>query len=306
MKVSLNKIIKYLDIDHQMFSANNSIFLNGVANTSSAIKNQLAFIDENRADKYLLFEKSKASVLIVDKTFLNVKTDNNKIHICVTNPKLVFLKIFNKFFKEQLSTGIHSSATIHPKAKIDKNVLIEANCMIGKSIIQSGTVIKSNVSIGDNVTIGKNVLINSGCVLGADGYGYLRDENKFPIQFPHIGGIIIEDFVDLGSNTTIDNGSLTPTIIGYGSKIDNLVHIGHNVKIGKCVYIAANSSIAGSSVIGDYSELWLGVSVADGINIGDNCNVGIGSVVIKNIESNKKCFGNPARVFSSNNLNNEI
>jgi UDP-3-O-[3-hydroxymyristoyl] glucosamine N-acyltransferase len=300
MKVSLNKIIESLDSEFTLSTNNTNIILNGVNSTNNAIKNQLTFIDEKRDDKLLLFEKSDASVLIVDKSFINEKSDKSKICIYVQNPKFVFTKIYNDFFKETISIGIHRSVIIHPEALIDKNVLIEPNCVIGKSIINSGSIIKSNVSIGDNVTIGENVLINSGCVLGADGYGYIRDENKFPIQFPHIGGIIIEDFVDLGSNTSIDNGSLTPTIIGYGSKIDNLVHIGHNVKIGKCVYIAANSSIAGSSVIGDYSELWLGVSVADGINIGDNCSIGIGSVVIKNVESNKKCFGNPARVFSNN------
>ena len=144
-----------------------------------------------------------------------------------------------------------------------------------------------------------NVLINSGCVLGSDGYGYIREKNNFPIQFPHIGGIVIEDFVDIGSNSCIDNGSLTPTIIQYGSKIDNLVHIGHNVNIGKCVFVAANSSIGGSSIIGDNSEIWMRVSIADGTIIGDNCSIGMGSVVIKNIPSNKKCFGNPARIFNS-------
>lgn len=300
MKVSLKEIIESLDSGFTLSTNNTNIILDGVNSTNNAIKNQLTFIDDKRDDKLLLFEKSNASVLVVDKSFINIKLDKSKVCIYAQNPKLLFNKIYNNFFKETISFGIHSSVIIHPEAQIDKNVLIEPNCVIGKSIINSGSIIKSNVSIGDNVTIGKNVLINSGCVLGADGFGYVRDENKFPIQFPHIGGIIIEDFVDLGSNTSIDNGSLTPTIIGYGSKIDNLVNIGHNVKIGKCVYIAANSSIAGSSVIGNYSELWLGVSVADGINIGDNCTIGIGSVVIKSIKSNKKCFGNPARVFSSN------
>ena len=302
-KVNLNEIFKFLDDEFKLIGTFKDIFLTGVASTISAKKNQLTFIDSNRNDKWDLLNSSKASVLIVDETFLRTEYKHSKILICVKNPKLIFTRIFNKFFINTTIYSIDKTAVIHPEAKIDENVRIESNCTIGNSIIKSGTIIKSNVIIGDNVEIGENVLINSGCILGSDGYGYVRDESKFPIQFPHVGGIIIENFVDLGSNTCIDNGSLTPTKVGYGSKIDNLVHIGHNVDIGKCVFIAANSSISGSSKIGDFSEIWIGVQVADGISIGKNCSIGIGSVVIKNVKDNVKCFGNPAREYATKTTN---
>lgn len=302
-KINLNKILEFLDGEFKLSGEYVETSLSGIANTILAKKNQLTFIDKNRDDKFEMLKISKASVLVVDQNFLTSEIKHSKILICVENPKLTFTKIFNKFFVKNTNYSIHHSAVIHPDAKIDKNVRIEANCTIGNSIIKSGTIIKSNVTIGDNVKIGKNVLINSGCVLGSDGYGYIRDKNQFPIQFPHIGGIVIEDFVDLGSNSSIDNGSLTPTKIGYATKIDNLVHIGHNVQIGKCVYVAANSSISGSSIIGDYSEIWIGVQISDGIKIGKRCSIGIGSVVIKNVSDNMKCFGNPARQYSLNTIN---
>ena len=297
--ISLDLIINFLKLDQEILKAFPNVLLSGVGSTNLAKKHELTFIDKKRDDKLILFKNSKSKVILVDESFKNIKRSKNKILLVVQDPKLSFVKIYNKFFKNPTKHYIHDTVIIHPEAKISNNVTIEANCVIGKSVIGSGTVLKSNVIIGDNIKIGMNVLINSGCVLGSDGYGYIREKNNFPIQFPHIGGIVIEDFVDIGSNSCIDNGSLTPTIIQYGSKIDNLVHIGHNVNIGKCVFVAANSSIGGSSIIGDNSEIWMRVSIADGTIIGDNCSIGMGSVVIKNIPSNKKCFGNPARIFNS-------
>ena len=300
MKINLKKIIENLKTEY-IIIGNTDVLLEGLANTLQASKNQITFIDKERNDKSYLLEKSNASVIILDFDFKNIKEVRNKVLICVENPKLIFSQIYHDFFKKNNEETIHNSSIINSKAKIHKNVTIESNCIIGNCEIGNGSIIKSGSVILDNVKIGKNVLINSNCVLGSDGYGYVRDQNKFPIQFPHIGGIIIEDNVDIGSNSSIDNGSLTPTIIGFGSKIDNLVHIGHNVKIGKCVFIAAQSSIAGSTIIGDYTEIWTGVNISDGVKIGKNCSIGIGSVVIKDIIDNKKVFGNPAREYSTNN-----
>jgi UDP-3-O-[3-hydroxymyristoyl] glucosamine N-acyltransferase len=298
-KYTYKNLVEILNETYYLKGNEESIGVDGIHMTGIASETQMTFIDKNRKDKAELLSNCSAGLIIGDEELLKYRKQEQNI-LVVQNPKVCFSLISNQFFVTKTVPSISDKANIHEAAKIGNGVYIGPNSTIGKVVVGANTRIMGNVWIGDGVEIGSNVIIQAGCVLGADGYGYIRDENKFPIQFPHIGGIIIEDFVDLGSNTSIDNGSLTPTIIGYGSKIDNLVHIGHNVKIGKCVYIAANSSIAGSSVIGDYSELWLGVSVADGINIGDNCSIGIGSVVIKNVESNKKCFGNPARVFSNN------
>ena len=298
-KYTYKNLVEILNETYYLKGDEESIGIDGIHMTKIASKTQMTFIDENRKDKAELLSNCSAGLIIGDEELLKYRKQEQNI-LVVQNPKVCFSLISNRFFVPRPTPSLSSKASIGGAAKIGNGVYIGANSIIGKVEIGDNTQIMGNVWIGDNVKIGDNVIVQAGCVLGADGHGYNRDNDKKAIQFPHIGGIIIEDDVELGANTCVDNGALTQTIIGYGSKIDNLVHVGHNVKIGKCVHIAANSSVAGSSVIGDYSELWLGVSVADGIKIGDNCNIGIGSVVIKNVESNKKCFGNPARVYSNN------
>lgn len=296
--INLSEVLKDLSINYR----SNTTIINSTINQLSLLnvvsEHALAFIDHKRADKLQLLENAKTKHIICDFSFEGINTD--KTLIFVEDPKLVFSKIGNLHFVKKWGVGIHPSVSIHPKAKIHPNVYIGANVSIGESEIGEGCVIHSNVSIYDNVIIGKNVLINSGATLGSDGYGYIKDETGFPIQFPHVGRIVIEDHVDIGANTSIDIGSLGDTSIGFGTKLDNLVHIGHNVKIGKCVYIAAMSSIAGSTRIGDHAAIWIGCSIADGLSIGENSFVGMGSVVMSDLPPNKKCFGNPARVFADN------
>src|SRR5690606_230154 len=124
----------------------------------------------------------------------------------------------------------------------------------------------------------RNVTINAGTVIGAEGFGYQRNENGEFEKFPHIGGVIINDNVDVGSNTSIDRGALGNTIIGEGAKIDNLVHIAHNVKVGKHAAVIAHAMIGGSSVIGDYSWVAPNSAIRDQISIGNRVTVGLGAV----------------------------
>lgn len=267
--------------------------------TAPAASDALIFIDHKRTDQQELAEKSHAKFIICSHSVELSSALEDKVLIRVAQPKFIFSVIGNALFVKKREWGIHPSSVIHPEAIIHANSYIGPNCTIGKVKISENTIIEGNNFLYDGVEIGSNVLIYAGSVIGSVGYGYVRDETGFPIQFPHVGRVIIEDFVEIGSNTTIDIGALNDTIIGWGSKLDNLVHIGHNVVIGKCVYIAACSSIAGSSKIGDYSNVWTGVRVADGIRIGKRSYIGMGSVVISDIPDNKKCFGNPARVIGS-------
>ena len=298
-KYTYEDLVEVLSETYYLKGNDKSIGIDGIDMTGIAGKTQLTFIDKNRTDKAELLSNCSAGLIIGDEELLIHRNQNQNILI-VQNPKVCFSLISNKFFVHRPIPALSDKAIIDGAAKIGKGVYIGPNSIIGKVEIGDNSQIMGNVWIGDNVKIGGNVIVQAGCVLGADGYGYNRDNDKKPIQSPHIGGIIIEDDVELGANTCVDNGALGPTIIRKGAKIDNLVHIGHNVKVGQGVYIAAQTSIAGSSVIGDYTEIWTGVNVADGLTIGENCSVGMGSIVIKNIESNKKCFGNPAKVFGSN------
>jgi UDP-3-O-[3-hydroxymyristoyl] glucosamine N-acyltransferase len=145
------------------------------------------------------------------------------------------------------------------------------------------------------IILGKNTFIGENCSIGNDGFGYIQDENKKWIKFPHYGDVVIGDDVEIGNNVCIDRGTLSNTIIGNGVKIDNLVHIAHNVEIGENTLIIAQTMIGGSSKIG--KDCWISpsTSIKNGINIGDNVLIGMGAVVLKDVENNKVMVGNPAK-----------
>lgn len=193
-------------------------------------------------------------------------------------------------------TVIHPTAIVSQQAVIGKqvhvaaHVVIEGNVLIGDGCnIGSGTVIKTNTSIGKNVIIGANN------VLGGDGFGYLRNEETGEYElFPHLGGVVIRDNVHIGNNTCIDRGSLKDTVIKRGAKIDNLVHIAHNVHVGENSLIIACTMIAGSVVIGNNCWVAPCSAVRNGIEIGDNSTIGMGSVVTKSVAKNQVVTGSPA------------
>lgn len=149
------------------------------------------------------------------------------------------------------------------------------------------------------IEIGKNVTIGQNCTIGGDGYQYLKDNGEL-IKFPHFGGVIIENNVDIANNVCIDRGALSNTIIKQGTKIDNLVHVAHNVVIGKNNHIIAGAIICGSVTLGDNCWVAPGSCIKDQLTIGDNVTIGLGSVVLKDVESNSVMVGNPAKLLRKN------
>jgi len=301
IKYSLKNILPFLPKKHRLHRVENldMIHFSKVTSLSEADNETLIFIDSNRVDKQSLYEDTKGGILICD---FNIQIDPSKkqIVIQVDEPKLVFSIVANDLFVKRPKWGVHPNAYVDVEADIHPETYIGPFSHIGKCRIGQGSIIYGNCYLYDRIAIGKNVIVHAGTVLGADGFGYIRTGDDFPVQFPHVGNIVIEDHVEIGANTAIDQGALGATRIRYASKIDNLVHIGHNVEIGKCCYVAAHASIAGSSVIGDYSEVWMGAGVADGLKIGPRTTLGIGSVVIRDVSEKKRVFGNPARIISEN------
>lgn len=147
-----------------------------------------------------------------------------------------------------------------------------------------------------NIITGKNFIVGENCSIGRDGFQYLHDNNML-IKFPHFGDIIIGDNVEIGNNTCIARGALSNTIIGNNVKIDNLVHIAHNVIIGDNTMIAASAMIAGSTNIGKNCWISPSSSIKNQLSIADNCLIGLGAVVINNVESNSVMVGNPAKLL---------
>ena len=183
---------------------------------------------------------------------------------------------------------------------LGKNVKIGTNCSIGHN-----TIIEKNVRIGNNCKIGCNVILKNtiignntnildGAVIGKKGFGFYPGK-EMNVRYPHIGLVLIGDNVEIGCNNTIDRGSLSNTVIGDGTFLDNQVHIAHNVKIGKNCIITGQVGFAGSSSIGNRVMIGGQAGISGHLKVGDNVQIGGGSGVIKNIPSNTKVMGYPAK-----------
>jgi UDP-3-O-[3-hydroxymyristoyl] glucosamine N-acyltransferase len=213
--------------------------------------------------------------------------------IVVNDPRVAFAVMANNFLnvdeKKEATKPISELAQIGDNTHIGHNVVlgdvkVGNNCVIGNNVVvKSNTVIGNNVEIGDNTTI------------GGVGFGYVELPDGTTFQVPHLGGVEIADGVHIGSNTCIDRGSIGNTVIGSNSRIDNLVHIAHNVQIGKGVFVIAGAEISGSVKIGDKAWIAPNACVREGLTIGANAVVGLGSVVVKDVAEGITVMGVPAR-----------
>ncbi len=294
-KYSIESIKKVLGPDVKVKGNVKNKYFSNVSTIFAAVENSLVWVDPKRNDRQELVSATKAKFIICDDSINTDKLLSDKIFIISDNPKLTFIKVASALFTPNIQFGIHSTAVISHDAKIDKNVYIGPNVVIGKCEIKEGSIIHGNTFIYDNTFIGENVTIHAGCVIGSDGYGYVRNENNEFEKFPHFGGVVIQKNVEIGANTCIDRGTLGNTIIKEGAKIDNLVHIAHNVVIGKHTAVIANSMIGGSTTIGDYSWIAPSASLMNKIKINDKVTVGMAAVVTKDIPDGETWTGSPAR-----------
>lgn len=217
--------------------------------------------------------------------------------IVVANPRLAFMRAVARFFTSKPEpTGVHPTTVIDETALIDASATIGAFCVIGpRCVVGPDCVIGPHVSMLQDVRLGARVSIAGGTVIGADGFGYERNETGELEKFPHIGGVVIDDDVEIGSNTSIDRGTLNPTWIGARSRIDNQVHVAHNVVVGKDAAIIAQSMIGGSVKIGDRAWIAPSATIMNQVTIGIDATVGLGAVVVKNVSDGSTVMGSPAQ-----------
>ena len=225
----------------------------------------------------------------------------------VDNARLGLLKAINFIYPQQKEKSIQKSSDltgniygeftyISDSAKIKNNVKIGHNCSINDNVlIGDNVIISHNVTIYDNVVIGDDTIIQSGAVIGSDGFGTVKEGDRH-LNLPHIGKVILGKEVWIGSNTTIDRGSIGDTIIGDNTKIDNLIQIAHNVSIGKSCLIASGVAIAGTTIIGDNVSIGGQVGIVGHLSIGDNSIIGAQSLVTKSFGKGVFVSGNPARL----------
>jgi UDP-3-O-[3-hydroxymyristoyl] glucosamine N-acyltransferase len=293
--IKVKDIVHLLNVDDQVVGSTNNYF-NNFPTADMVNGESLDWINPLKSNKHEYLLQSKAKVIICGKD-LDIPEDikRNKCLILSDNPKLTFMRIANNFLDNKIEYGIHPTAMIHPNAVISDKCYIGPYSYIGKSTIGDETVILGYAYIYDRVTIGNHVMIKAGAIIGAGGFGYIRNEEDEFEKFPHIGGVVINDHVEIGANTCIDRGALGYTVIEEGTKIDNLVQISHNVKIGKHTAIVSHVTIGGSTVIGDYSWIAPSAVLKDNIRVGNRSTVGMGAVVTKDIPDGETWTGPPAR-----------
>ena len=258
-----------------------------VADLSTAGPNQVAFIENLDRDL-----TTRAACIFVPVGFDPAAIANKNL-IIVRSPKLAFAQVAGILHSTKFRAAeIHSTAVISDTATLGDKVFVGAfTCVGDESVIGDGTQMRAGAKVGDGVTIGRNcllhpnvfiedgcsigdnVVLHAGVVIGADGFGYVKDESGKYNKFPQIGTVVIGDDVEIGANTCVDRGALGETRIGEGTKIDNLVQVGHNVQIGKRCVIAAQTGISGSTVIEDDCV------IGGQVGFGDHARVKSGAII---------------------------
>ncbi len=301
--IKLEYIINFIkDQIVQIYGYYKNIFIEGIAGMENSNASLLDWIHQNIENPQEKAEKSNSKVIITSKDVFFSKTMESagKILIQVDNPYLTIAKIGNEFFVKKETPIISQTAIINPGASIGKDVYIGAFTVLGSCKIGDNSIIQENVIIRDDVIIGCNVIIKSGAIIGNPGFGFIKDTDGKLIKFPQLGSVIIQDNVEIGSNTCIDRGAFSNTIIGSNTKINNLCHIAHNVVIGNTTIITAQVNISGSTIIGNNVWIAPNSTLIGHQKIGDNVLIGAGSVVLGDIPSNEVWVGNPAKFLRKN------
>ena len=280
-----------------------------IKDLNSSQRNEITFLHSKKYSD--LAKKTKASYCLTSENFKSFLPGNCKA--IITDKVLLHTAQITKIFypdsitdeydntvKDADESEFKNKVKFGKKVLIGENVKIGANCLIGHN-----SIIEKNVQIGDNCAIGSNVIIRNsliknnvhildGCVIGKKGFGFFPNKDS-NFRYPQIGIVIIEDNVEIGCGSIIDRGSLSNTIIGKNTYLDNQIHIAHNVKIGENCIIAGQVGFAGSTTIGNNVMIGGQAGISGHLKIGNNVQIGGGSGVIKNIPDNSKVMGYPAK-----------
>jgi UDP-3-O-[3-hydroxymyristoyl] glucosamine N-acyltransferase len=233
---------------------------------------------------------SEHSVLITSEDSI---LDRSGPTIFSHQPRLDFARALNLIDFSVGYVWSSSQPMIHPTAIIGQNVILGKGVRVG-----AGTVVHHNVVIGDEVIIGERCIIKSGAIIGEEGFGFERNIHGKAVRLPHLGAVLIDDDVEVGSLTTVCRGTLGDTVLRKGCKIDDHVHIAHNVDVGEDAFVIACAEISGGVKIGPSAWIAPNVSVLNQVSIGANSVIGLGSVVIKSVPNDAVVVGNPAKLLS--------
>src|SRR5579883_2528978 len=285
--------------------------LTGVAPLESAGGSELAFVGSRKAAEQA--EGSAAGCLLVPPEW---PTPSYRTVIRVPNPRTAFARAMSRFYPAaEIQPGVHPTAVIGKDVELGAMVYIGphavigdssriglatsigAGCVVGKRVAMGeGCVLYPHVTIYDNVDIGRGAILHSGAVIGADGFGYVMERDRWH-KFPQVGRVELGDFVEIGANCCVDRAALGVTSIGEGTKLDNMVHVGHNCRIGRHVVVAAQTGFSGGVVVEDYAVIGGQVGIGDKVRIESGAVLGSGSGVLtsKIVRAGQVMWGTPAR-----------
>jgi len=306
MKHTLDEIARFVE---GRLVGDGGVEIKGVSGAAEAGEGDLAFVEKETS--LSLVNNTKASGVLVA---FEVKDANKPVIIC-KNPSLAITRIINKMFPHRVEhpAGIDARASIAADACLGRGVAAGAGAYIGAGVtigegtviyplafvgrgssIGSNCVIYPNVTVREGSKVGNNVIIHSSAVIGSDGFGFVRDGGTL-LKVPQTGNVVIEDDVEIGAAVTIDRARFGSTSIGEGTKIDNLVQIAHNVRIGKHCVIAALTGISGSVTIADNAVIGGQVGIADHVNIGEGAMIASKAGITKSVPPKAVMSGIPAR-----------
>jgi UDP-3-O-[3-hydroxymyristoyl] glucosamine N-acyltransferase len=297
-------------------SADAGLRIVNIAALDRAGPGDLAFLDSVKYSGQL--RETRASACLTSARF----EKQAPAHVAVLRarePYRAFITVARKLFPSMLrptsvfaTTGIAPGATVHPSARLEAGVTVDPGAVIGpQAEVGSGTLIAANAVIGPAVRIGRDctvgagtsithslvgdrVIIHAGCRIGQDGFGFLMGAGGH-LKVPQVGRVIIQDDVEIGAGSTIDRGAIRDTVIGEGTKIDNLVQIGHNVVIGRHCVIVAQTGISGSSTLEDFVALGARVGVTNHVTIGEGAQIAAISIVAGDVPPGSRWGGTPAK-----------
>ncbi len=314
--ILISEILKSLNIKVDGITSNQEVL--DIKDLYSSNNTDITFF---HSKKYKDFAKNTKASFCVTTESLKNDLPKNCIPLVVDNVLVSVSKLTSKFYPDSINDDFDDSAIdifktkFQNKVKYGNNVLIGKNVSIGSNcLIGHNTIIEKNVLVGNNCSIGSNTIIRNSiiknnvkildnCVIGKHGFGFFPIDNK-NLRYPHIGTVLIEENCEIGCGSTIDRGSISNTVIGKNTYLDNQIHIAHNVKIGENSIIAGQVGIAGSSIIGNNVKIGGQAGISGHLKIGNNVEIGGGSGVIKDIPDNTKVMGYPAkniREFLKNN-----
>jgi UDP-3-O-[3-hydroxymyristoyl] glucosamine N-acyltransferase len=272
-----------------------SVVVSSVSTLEEAKPGQLSFLSNPKYEKQLA--TTKASGVIVGNT---IKADGLNL-LRAKDPYLAHQKavVLLHGYRTHPFSGAHPAAHVDPSAEIGQNTIIYPGVFVGPGVkIGKDCILYPNVVVYDRCVIGDRVILHAGAVIGADGYGYATSAGVHH-KIPQIGNVVLEDDVEVGANSTIDRAALGSTLIGKGTKVDNQVALGHNVKTGPGCLIVAQAGVAGSTTLGHHVVLGGQVGVAGHLDIGDMVMAGAQTGIISSIEASQIVLGQPAMPVST-------